>query len=375
MNRQIASLPLVLVVTACAGPDVGTTTRRIIEGQPSAPSDYPSTVAMLFVERDMEWGDYASVGCTGTLIAPDVVLTAAHCTVDADAIAMEYPGLTIETYVSFEPDLASFGLTSIELPTDAVEVTTQYAHPDFVGDDVEPVPGLGNDRDIGLLFLAQAVSVSPALLPTPDVDARVRTGEPVAIVGYGQRERQAMSELYGVKFHADTFVQDVGEFEMQVGGTIDSTTVGPSKCYGDSGGPTYVETDGGRAVIGVTSRSYNLHEECDEAGVDTRVRPFIDWIETTMAQGCDEGLRVDCPPGNDPPPMDPPKQPPMNTEPPMMNDPPATTVPPTTDGPDSKTDGTLATKGPESCEIAGPGAGTTLWLLLPMLMFVRSKKR
>lgn len=382
MNRALVStLLLAGLALGCERADsYGTSKRRIIEGQASSRAEYPATVALLFIEKEPGWDDYAGVGCTGTLIAPDVVLTAAHCTVDPAEIA-QYPGLTVDTYISFEPDLADFGITTMDLPADAIRVTEQVIHPGYVGNDAEPQPGLGADRDIGLLLLERAAPIAPAALPSLAADARVRTGEPVMIVGYGQRERQVESELYGEKFSASTFVQDVGDWEMQVGGTIDSTTTGPSKCYGDSGGPTYLEHDGALVVVGVTSRSYNLHEECDEAGIDTRVGPFVEWIGATMDDWCAAGLRVNCEMTM------PPKDPPMEEPEPPVEEPPVEEPPveeptmpveptqPTQPAPQPEAErGQIQTLEPQGCTAAGAAGFGALWLLVPILLVLRRRR-
>ncbi|MEQ9502729.1 MAG: trypsin-like serine protease [Deltaproteobacteria bacterium] len=374
-------LPLLALTFSCGAPaEYGTTTRRIIEGQPATRAEHPATVALLFVEKEPGYDDFAGVGCTGTLVAPDVILTAAHCTVDEAELA-DYPGLTVETYVSWEADLADFGLTTMELPADAIGVTEQIRHPQYLGDAVEVSPGLGEDRDIGLLLLGQRAGAPLAELPSAAADARVQSGEPVMIVGYGQRERQADSELYGAKYAASTFIQEVGALEMQVGGTRDSTTVGPSKCYGDSGGPTYLEHDGAPVVVGVTSRSYNLHEDCDEAGVDTRVGPFVEWIHETMDAWCAAGLRsVDCdptkPPVEEPPVEEPPVEEPPVEEPPVTEEPPVMQPPqpmPPVNEEDPVMRGEIQTLEPQGCTSAGAAGFGALWVLFPVLWLARRR--
>ena len=67
------------------------------------------------------------------------------------------------------------------------------------------------------------------------------------------------------------------------------------KCYGDSGGPTYVDAETelieSLQVIGVTLRAYAAMEDCNIGGVDMRVDAFLDWIEEAMVQACDDGPR------------------------------------------------------------------------------------
>ena len=107
---------------------------------------------------------------------------------------------------------------------------------------------------------------------------------------------------------------------MQVGGVRISADDGPSKCYGDSGGPTYMNVAGQLHVIGVTSRSYDGHEDCDTAGIDTRADAFIDWIEAEMQRACDDGIRrCDGTPTNPPTNPDPQPNPPTDPDPTPTN--------------------------------------------------------
>ena len=351
---------------ACGGApqDFHATSNGIVEGVSSSVTDYPSAGVMLVTESDAS-GDGGGMACTGTLISPDVVLTAAHCLVDQEYISQEYPGLTVKTYFSFELDVSQFGVAHLDLPTGAVEVAKQVGHPEYGKSDSEPEPGLGNDRDIALLFLKKPVEgVTPAPLVREQDRARLIAGAQVHIAGYGQRERTANSETAGIKFHGRTFIREVNDGEMQVGGLENEAGRGPSKCYGDSGGPTYIEVDGVLRVIGVTSRSYNHHDDCDTAGVDTRVDAFLPWIKQEMKKACDEGISK-C--GEDVTPVEPAPEPtepePTKPEPTEPTKPEPTKPAPMKPAPKADpSNGFTARRDARGCDSSGSADMGALWL-------------
>ena len=75
-----------------------------------------------------------------------------------------------------------------------------------------------------------------------------------------------------------TKINELGEFEMQIGSDEKSTR----KCYGDSGGATYLTLPNGELrLVGVTSHSYDS-EGCSKGGIDTRVDAYLDWIHAQL---------------------------------------------------------------------------------------------
>lgn len=285
----VLSAAPVLVALACdAGlqpspGDEGEAAAPIIGGTRSTELDFPATGAFLALE-ERPGRPLASLVCSGTLIAPDVVLTAAHCTYDVFGGS----GIAQNLYFTSTLDVSTFGSQAPDLPPLTTRVRVAVPHPDY-NHALEPPIGLGDCRDIGLAFLESEV-----LGPVPEVvgDAydslRVVRNATVAIAGYGQRH--ATRSQLGVRYHATTVISEVGQKEMQIG----STPPVPQKCFGDSGGPTILEVYDGRSparrLVGVTSRAFDL-SGCNRGGVDTRAELYRAWIDETMRAACEDGTR------------------------------------------------------------------------------------
>jgi len=123
----------------------------IINGTDAATDDYPMTGGTLLhgVLFDFPLDTFV---CSSTLIAPDVVLLAAHC-VDTDVISFGIPMDDIKMWWTRQSDLTDWDGTQEgpELPTDAIAVTQWIPHEDF---DINSLQmGLAENYDIALLFL------------------------------------------------------------------------------------------------------------------------------------------------------------------------------------------------------------------------------
>src|SRR5262245_54046147 len=141
-----------LALSACAV-DVGhgTKSQSIIGGQTTTPSEYPTVVAL--EDSPGNWF------CTGTLIAQDWVLTAAHCVADATTM----PSVRFD-----DPDVNTGADGTV------VAVASVHSNPMFDWNLW--------DNDIALLKLAQPVTDRQ---PTPIHREPVPFQTAVIDVGYG----------------------------------------------------------------------------------------------------------------------------------------------------------------------------------------------
>lgn len=183
--------------------------------------------------------------CSGTLIAPKIVLTAAHCVDD--------PGKN--------KTLILFG-TKTSSADDVIEVVKTHIHPSWI----DAKTSLGKGVDIAILELESASTVAPAALNGTGLKSTY-AGTSVTLVGFGRDDVGAS----GTKRAVTAKVTAVRDREFSHGKT------GTSTCSGDSGGPTFSTISG--KVLGVHSYgSKDADGNCINARSDTRVDRNMDFI-------------------------------------------------------------------------------------------------
>ncbi len=284
----------------------------IINGEDAFDDDYPMTGGMLLDADVTSFGGSQHIRtfvCSSTLIAPDVVVLAAHC---LDDLALTSGFGTVDNKAVFwtrEADLTDLDGTNANasFPEDTIEAWDWVMHPDFSLEDLQT--GLADNADIALLFLDEPVlDVDPAVVITAEEDAtEVIEDAPVRVVGWGQQQQVELFQqpppgTYAIKQWGDSHIEAIGPTEFKVGEVEDDVR----KCHGDSGGPTFLElsqTDSvePERIIGVTSHAWDDTDCRETGGVDTRLSAYLEWMDTEMALRCDDRAWCD-EPGILPPP-------------------------------------------------------------------------
>jgi len=260
---------------------------EIVGGIRATPGVHESVGAIILITQDA-----APTGrffCSATLIAPDTILTAAHC-----SERLISPSFMGDFYFTLELDVSTFGQNTLQLPPNTYPISELVPHPDYWTRGIfMPWAGLADHRDIGLGFLSQPVtSVMPSVLMESDDAPFLRLGEPVDIAGYGYTT--VAMQTQGIKHHGTSMINEVGASELQIGDMAPT----PRMCAGDSGGPSFLEVSDGlipsQRLIAVAARYYNYPPSCDVGGTHTRVDPYRQWIVDEMKRACNDGRRLGC---------------------------------------------------------------------------------
>jgi MYXO-CTERM domain-containing protein len=229
---------------------VGELAAPIVGGSPT--TLYPA-VPLLYSEFSQQDGAQL---CSGTVISPHVILTAAHCVEFPDGPPSQYVAY-FGSNVTVESDPQRIGAVNIA---------------SYTFDPAWDINNLEAGHDIGLVVLSQAAPVPPMAYNRGPIEDLM--GQQVHLVGWGRTS--GAGEDVGVKREVMSALQQATPMLMRYGSATANT------CQGDSGGPNFMNIDGVEAVAGITSFG---NAGCDQYGYGTRVDAFAaSFIDPFVAQ-------------------------------------------------------------------------------------------
>jgi len=229
-------------------PVVVSSITSVIGGAAVEPGHWPDAVAVLS----------ATTACTGTLITPDIVLTAGHC-LDPEPV-----------YVVL--DSVDFTKTGGE----AIRVRWSKAY-----------PGWDNAYDVGVVVLDRPATTAPRPIASAcTVQAGLVEGGKLHVLGFGLSTTASpgpSSQLHeGEVSIADAACHDPAACVPVIspGGELIAGGGSVDACLGDAGGPAYLDTPDGAALVGVVSRPVGVNgPPCGSGWVYVRADQVVPWIE------------------------------------------------------------------------------------------------
>jgi secreted trypsin-like serine protease len=235
--------------------------------------DLPSALAKSVVMLTVDAPAGGAFICTGTFIAENLVLTAAHC-VNEDPTRM---GML-------------YGANPLSGQFQSLNITKVYRHNQALKDGAEERNDLALVQFSGGLPEGAVTTLLPESRPTRTAD------ETMTALGYGQVHGIQTEDIADLKGSGELRQVQLADPQFSLRNTSFTISQGSGKgvCFGDSGGPALIETSSkDLMIVGVASGVFsdqNVDEEipgfnhCTQRSIYMNVEAYLGWIKDIQAK-------------------------------------------------------------------------------------------
>jgi trypsin len=217
--------------------------------------------------------------CSGSVIAPRVILTAAHCVYDEE----------IDGFIDRTNSHIYFGSVDYDSTYDAGEIKAFYMPSQYSGSVSS------NLGDVGLVELVQPLPSYIKPVTMANAATKIPAGTELTVAGWGEMENGEMADhlMYTTGrtlSAADCEALHVAEFDYELDAdhfcvAVPQDTM-QTTCGGDSGGPYLMINVNNGKTIQVGATSFGPSGDCGTkmaVDVPVSIRYWRRWIDNTMS--------------------------------------------------------------------------------------------
>ena len=222
--------------------------QKIVDGRPANPGEFSQVVYLkVFASSTSK-----PAWCTATLVGSSVIITAAHCAEDGrENGSFKLNGKEYDVHLTQSPWYSPSGIP--------------YFH------------------DVALGLLSEPV---PNVLPRA-IGGETSQGIKLVLAGYGCTNSNGTGGNDGILRVGENVVSSFNEFEL-----VFSRSSGAVTCFGDSGGPTFVVSNGVPKQLGVHSTGDYANVYDMRTDIEKSKEFFKNWTQENLVDIC--GVTQNC---------------------------------------------------------------------------------